>query len=216
MDSGGEAAAPRLLGAVLAGGGSTRLGRPKALERIGGTAMASLAVEALSDRCTPVVVITADEGIVQALDVPARPDVRAGEGPLTGIYTALCWAREVGAGGAVILGCDMPFVGAELIRRLTGRWKSGVLVATGPSGREPMCGVYGVEVIEVIDGCRSDGEWSVQGFLTEVGAKSTSPELLRGLGTHEEVFFNVNTQDELDQAEERWKVSCSRIRGGCR
>ncbi len=213
VDSRGEGGQPQLLGAVLAGGESRRLGRPKALVEFAGIPMASLAVDALAGSCSPVVVITGNESIVRALKVPARPDVRAGEGPLTGIYTALCWAREVGAPGVAILGCDMPFVSAEVVRRLVDAWGSGVLVAAGPSGREPLCGVYGVEVMEVIERRRKEGKWSVQGCLTEVEARFTPAELLRGLGTHEEVFFNVNTQAEVEEAEERWRTSRSRICG---
>lgn len=202
---------PSLLGAVLAGGRSRRLGRPKALVSVGGVPMGLRAAQALTASCSPVVAITGSEAIAKGLGLSARPDIEEGQGPLTGIFTALSWAREIGAPGTVILGCDMPFVCSTVIRRLVQGWRGCVHVAAGPSGREPMCGVYGVEIYDVIERSRSDGAWSVQDFLTEVGASSTDPDLLESLGTHAEIFFNVNTQGDLAAAEERWAAA----RAGC-
>ncbi|MFD1958725.1 NTP transferase domain-containing protein [Novosphingobium panipatense] len=78
-----------ILGAVLAGGQSTRFGSDKALAEIGGRTLLSLAVDMLSGWCE-LVVVTGRE-TAPARTVPDWP--RAGMGPL-GAWPPQCgWRR---------------------------------------------------------------------------------------------------------------------------
>ncbi|MDT8369296.1 MAG: nucleotidyltransferase family protein, partial [Longimicrobiales bacterium] len=90
----------RVLGVILAGGGSTRFGSPKAAARIAGRPMAGWVRRALEPHLDEVVIVTGDPSLAALLPIRSRPDALPGLGPLGGLFTALGWAREEGCAGA--------------------------------------------------------------------------------------------------------------------
>ena len=82
---------PVLIGVVLTGGASRRMGRTKALLEVRGTPMASRVADALSEarvrvRSSCTAVIRSNSA---PLDRPVLPDLHPGEGPLGGIVGVL-------------------------------------------------------------------------------------------------------------------------------
>src|SRR5258707_10256668 len=88
-----------VLGYVLAGGGSTRFGRDKALVEIDGAPML-LRMRALLAEITKQVSVIAAPHKYAALGVVGIGDRWEGEGPLAGIITALLTTKETGRGAA--------------------------------------------------------------------------------------------------------------------
>jgi molybdopterin-guanine dinucleotide biosynthesis protein A len=106
----------RILGAVLAGGRSSRFGSDKADALLKGRRLLDHAVQALSRHVEEVVVCGREtEGFVGLTDRPA-PNL----GPLGGINAALHHARKHGFSAVVTTGCDMPYFPAELFDALVG------------------------------------------------------------------------------------------------
>ena len=86
---------------ILAGGGSTRMGRAKAGLRLG--------------RCT---LLGHARALAAELGLPCRvqtQDDTPGQGPLGGVATAL---RRAQVERVLFLGCDMPFLTADFTRRI--------------------------------------------------------------------------------------------------
>ena len=97
-----------MLGAVLTGGASTRMGRDKALVEVDGVPMAERVAAALRDAgATAIARVGGASGDV----VDAFP----GEGPLGGLITALRWA---GGDAVVTAPCDMPWIEASHVQAL--------------------------------------------------------------------------------------------------
>lgn len=93
---------PPILGAVLAGGLSTRFGSDKALAEIEGRRLIDIAVAALERWCEKVVVVGRDQG-----PAPCIPDWPApGMGPLAGLASALRHAQEQGFAYVLTCGVD--------------------------------------------------------------------------------------------------------------
>lgn len=91
-----------ILGAVLAGGLSTRFGSDKALAEIDGRTLLSLAVDALSGWCEHVVVTGRETA-----PAPTLPDwPRAGMGPLGGLASAMHHALDEGYSAVLTCGVD--------------------------------------------------------------------------------------------------------------
>lgn len=91
-----------ILGAVLAGGLSSRLGSDKALAEIQGRTLISLAVDTLSGWCEHVVVTGRETA-----PAPTLPDwPRAGMGPLGGLAAALHHALDEGYEAVLSCGVD--------------------------------------------------------------------------------------------------------------
>ena len=79
-----------LVGAVLTGGSSRRMGRTKALIEIEGVPMASIVAEALAGAgCESVVAIGGEPDELSGLDIAVLPDEYPGQGPLGGVISAL-------------------------------------------------------------------------------------------------------------------------------
>ena len=84
------------VGAVLAGGSSTRMGVDKALIEIGGVPMVARAAAALTAAgAADVLVVGGDQARLGALGLRPLPDRYPGEGPLGGVITALSALRSL-------------------------------------------------------------------------------------------------------------------------
>ena len=111
---------------ILAAGGSTRLGRPKQLLMLHGETLVARVVRVVqAASLAPVVVVTGGnapevEAAVRGGGVHAvfNPDWQDGMGGSvrTGIATLLSESPAIAA--TVLLVCDQPFVGADLLRLL--------------------------------------------------------------------------------------------------
>lgn len=185
----------RVFGVVLAGGGSSRYGRPKALAPMAGAPMASWSVAALQAAALPVGVVSAIPEIGSALGVPARPDIEPGRGPLGGLWTALEWARERGDDGVFLLGCDMPLIGEALIQLVLGRPGDALAVAPiGSEGPEPMCALYRAACVPAVkEGLRS-ADQSLHALLKAVDADLVERDAVASVTDPEVSFWNVNTE----------------------
>lgn len=103
-------------GAVLTGGASRRMGRPKATVGVGGRPMARRVADALvAAGCLPVVAIGGDADVLGVLGLDVIADAHPGEGPLGAIVTALRWA---GGRDVVVAACDLPWLTAEVVGAL--------------------------------------------------------------------------------------------------
>jgi molybdopterin-guanine dinucleotide biosynthesis protein A len=122
------------LGAVLAGGRSSRFGSDKRQARFRGETLLFRSVRMLSAVCDEVVVVGGGRElrilIAEAFPVAAPssdpdskwiavpdviPDRHRGIGPLGGLHSALVAAREREMAGVIVLGCDMPLVTSGLL-----------------------------------------------------------------------------------------------------
>jgi len=105
---------PQPFGAVLAGGNSRRMGRPKADILLGdGRSMIAHAIAQMKKVCPVVVVVGGPP--VSIKDVLHLPDIAPGLGPLGGLNTLL------GSGLAsayLIVACDQPFLTPEIFHLL--------------------------------------------------------------------------------------------------
>ena len=107
----------RFLGAVLAGGRSTRFGSDKAEAVLEGRRLLDHAIRALGEHVDEVVLCGRTvEGMVCLPDRPAS-DL----GPLGGINAALHYARQHGFSAVITTGCDMPNFPTELFDTLVGQ-----------------------------------------------------------------------------------------------
>lgn len=190
----------QLLGVVLAGGESRRYGHPKALAHVGGRPMARWALDALGAHFPMCGMVGNEPSEAEGFGVPGRADVVPGLGPMGGLITALEWAKEVGLGGAFLLGCDMPLIEAALIGRILdfkgGRKSALVPAGPGPLGMEPLCAAYRIECLGAAKELAGSGKRSMKALLD---AFEFDLVPLEELGDADQValsFTNVNTVED--------------------
>jgi len=203
--SAADAAAP--LGVLLAGGRSTRYGAPKALARVAGMRIADRALGALRDTLPePVVAVANDPALGAQLDVPTRPDLTPGLGPLGGILTALHWAAEEERNGVLCVSCDMPFLVPDLLRRIValagqGAWDVVAPASEGPRGIEPLHAWYGPRCLPAVEAALAREDRRVVAFHGDVRVHRIPLEEVRRYGDPAVLFLNVNTPADRERAE---------------
>lgn len=183
----GRATVPPVIGAVLVGGASRRMGRPKAdLAHPGGGTLAEHAVRILRDAGAREVWLLGAGGTAAGLDgVPRLDDARADRGPLGGLVAALERARGLapdrtpsaapgGGPWVLLLACDLPYVDAGDARALARAAAAGAAPACAPrrDGRwEPLFACYdAARVAREAKSRLAAGSASLQGLLDAVGA----------------------------------------------
>jgi molybdopterin-guanine dinucleotide biosynthesis protein A len=173
-----------LLGAIVAGGASSRFGSDKALALLDGRPLIAHAHAAL-ERCTGAIVVCGRAwGGLPALDDVPVP----GLGPLGGIAAALTYAQANGFGHVLTIGCDMPGVPeallAELIARAPAFCSDAPILGCWPVGAAPGLAAR-------LAGHRAgvkDGALSIRRWAESIEAAAVPAPV---------ALFNVNTPADL-------------------
>lgn len=184
------------VGAVLAGGLSTRMGSPKALAELAGRPLVSrVAATVGSAGLEPVVVAKPDSPLpkldCRVLSEPAEP-----RHPLTGLVTAL----DASAGrGVVAIGCDMPLVPAQLLSWLA-QLEEEVAVCEVGGRLEPLLGRYSPRAADALAEARDAGR-PLREAVAELDPFIVGEDRIARFGDPRRIVFNVNTIDDLAAAE---------------
>jgi molybdopterin-guanine dinucleotide biosynthesis protein A len=192
------------LGAILAGGRSSRFGSPKTFVDVAGLPMLLRVRSALAAAVRDVVAVGHDP-LLSAAGLECRPDLRPGGGPMAGLQVALLWARERGLPGVLLAGCDMPFLSADLLRLIVER-AAAAPFAVAPVGSmggspEPLCTWYSVECLPEVDQRLDRGQLAMRELLSLPGVAQISPSEVRRFGDPSTLFMNVNTMADRERAE---------------
>lgn len=127
------------------------------------------------------------------------PDRRPGTGTLGGLLTAVLEAPAP----VVCVAWDMPFVPAPLIAALAAGLATADLclpVSGGKRGMEPLCAAYGPRTGPAMAEALDRGDLRAIAFHGSVRVRLLSEPEVSRFGAPEHLFFNVNTADELVQA----------------
>lgn len=141
-------------------------------------------------------------------DLEVVADTRPGLGALGGIYTAVVAAPAP----AVCVAWDMPFVSAPLLRALADGLAGHDAVlpeSSGPRRLEPLCAAYGPACRAAIEAALAAGDRRAVGFHPRISLGILPLSYVRRFGDPAELFFNVNTADDLAGAERLWRRHAS-------
>jgi molybdenum cofactor guanylyltransferase len=179
---------PVPVGAVLAGGASRRMGRPKAFVEVDGTAMARRVADTLAESgCRPVVAIGGDAEAMAGLGISTVADSHPGEGPLGAIITALEHAAPC---SVLVAACDLPWLDAATVAALIAARRGDVDVVAAATDRiEPLLSLWSPAALEHARAAFVAGERAVHVVLEglRVHTVEVAPSALR----------NVNRPDDL-------------------
>ncbi len=171
-----------ILGAVLAGGQSTRFGSDKAMAQLGGQSLLAHAVETLQEQCDAVVVVGRSEAPAPCL--PDRP--RAGMGPLGGIAAALHHAAQNGFSHVLTTAVDSFGCDADLPGQLSP--------APAFCESQPVIGLWPASAAPALDALlASPAKHSLRAFAQAVGARAVALT---------NIPHNINTPADLAAAQE--------------
>lgn len=182
---------PKVFGAILIGGKSTRMGQPKHLIEVNGEAWLEYTIEQLKSVVDEVV-------IVGTGDIPAHisavrlPDVQDLSGPLSGILAAMRWAPNA---GWLVCACDLPQVSSDALRWLLnnrgpGVW--GVVPRFVSESVEPLLAYYDWRAGRLFESIAAEG-----GHAPHLISRHSSVVTPRPPADLASAWTNVNSPDEM-------------------
>ena len=187
-----------VVGYVLAGGQSLRMGKDKALLPWGEKTLLDHALSRLREATSRApAILTGPEPRYSDRGAPVFPDVVPEAGALGGVLTGL-ERLPPDADFGLFLAVDLPFVPVELLRLLVSRAEAGIdaVVAFSPSGPEPLCAVYARTAIEAVRRSVEAGELKMTSFWTALCVHALYEAALAELGDPATLFRNLNTPAE--------------------
>ena len=199
-----------VVGVVLCGGESSRMGEDKAKLRIGERAMVDHVVGALSGACEEVVLACGTSPRYEDRGLKLVMDSSGGRGPLEGIASCI---EATQAEWALVLACDLPRVTPELPLSLLKRAQEedlDVCLFESRRRREPLMAAYRRTGLPAMRAALSSGRRRVDSFYElEVDGERLKVGILRESELTQaarelDVARNLNTPAELSSERARF------------
>ena len=186
---------------ILAGGKSSRLGRNKALQVIGGKSLIRWVVDRLVTLSTEIIIATARGEAIpcsSTATITTVADIYPDKGPLGGIYSGL-----IASSGprAIVVSCDTPFLSTGLLEYMTRLSPTfDVVVPRIKDEVEPLCAVYSKNCVAPIRGLLQQNELRIIELFPMVKVRYVEEDEIDNFDPEHLSFFNINTQADLERA----------------
>lgn len=190
-----------IIGVILAGGRSRRMGKDKAFLEMGGVSFVERIVKTLSPKFLTIAIVSKELQKFQSLrGVYLVQDLFQEQHTLGGITSALSHFRGK---DCFIFACDLPFLNPDLIQLMIQR-RNGydVLIPRSRHGLESLHAIYTGKCLAAMKSAVHQGEWGLERFIRKMRFGIVEPETLHRFDPEELSFLNVNTPAELKRARE--------------
>ena len=175
---------------ILAGGGSRRMGRDKALLPVGRETLIERLSEQLVDYFDEIIISVSSDRNYGFLPYKKVQDIDGGQGPMMGLYSTLGQSRNE---KNLVISCDIPDIGIPFVERMVKMAEGYDIVVPLSKGEkyEPLFAVYAKSVRKEM------------ALLLEAGERSLLPLFdilnIRTLSIEGESWFkNLNTPQDYE------------------
>jgi len=186
------------LGVIVAGGRSSRMGREKAVESFRGRTILSRIVSVLSPQVDEIVInANGDRSRFSAFGLSVIADLRPEVGtPLAGLHTALSLGKEKCCDAVLTVPSDAPFLPADLAELLLAAGGQAAIAASGGQAHY-LTGLWSPALLGKIEQALAQPRFPrLQDWARDCGAA-----IVEWPAHPYDPFFNVNTPEELAEAE---------------
>jgi len=187
---------------IQAGGESRRIGRDKALLPFLGQPLIMRLLSRLASVADELLVTSNQPENYRFLGLTPTPDLLPGLGALGGLYTALSIATHP---YVAVVACDMPFASPELFAfELVMLLETGVdvVIPRTAAGTEPFHAIYKRETcLSHVHAALEAGKRRVDAWFHNVNIRYLEPEDIQPYDPDGLAFLNINTMDDLWEAE---------------
>lgn len=187
---------------IQAGGQSSRMGTNKALLLFNGQPLIRRILQRLLPIAQEILITSNQPDDLFFLGYPVFPDLLPGQGVLGGLYTALFYAQSP---AVAIIAVDMPFTSLQLLQwqlDLLTTGNTDVVIPSSHDGLEPFHAIYRRETcIEAVKQAVDVGQKRMISWFPNVNVRVLSENEVRSIDPSGKTFINVNTPEDLAQAE---------------
>lgn len=180
---------PMVLGCILIGGKSSRMGRAKHLLSTDGATWLQRTADCLATVCQQVVV--AGLGDMADCTLPRLPDAPGVQGPLAGLLSVMRWQPWA---TVLACACDLPDMSADALHWLLAQRSAGAWAVIPKVGahHEPLLALYDFRIRPTLEGMAQAGIHRLTTLIGADGVRVLSPpSALHG------AWRNVNTPEML-------------------
>lgn len=194
-------------GIILSGGQSLRMGKDKALMKVGEKTIIEIIIEKLKPFCEEIIISADDVEKYYKFGSKVVPDKYKDSGPLAGIYSSLL---ESNTEKNFIISCDLPLVSSGLIKQLIEMNSDKEIILPVADGKyHQLCGIYSKSVLEKAEEILREGEKEKRrkGEGEKARKRKTSVKRLLDVcevelvdvtkTVRENEFLNMNTKEEF-------------------
>ncbi|MGV3720005.1 MAG: molybdenum cofactor guanylyltransferase [Actinomycetota bacterium] len=187
----------------LAGGGSSRMGSPKAWLEFDGRPLLNHLVERMLEVFPEVVVVAAPEQELPPVPVRIVADKRPGEGPLAGLEVGL---REVTRPLAFVSSCDAPFLSPAAALQLAQLCEGYDAVVPRWQGRlQPLHAVYRASLRPLVSRQLTEARRRMTDFIDQIAARIVDEDTLQEADPSGRTFLNMNSPEDYRHAQRLWR-----------
>jgi molybdenum cofactor guanylyltransferase len=201
---------PHILGVILAGGASRRMGGgDKGFADLGGQPMLAHVIRRFQPQVFKLILnANGDQARFANYAIPVVPDLDDSEqGPMSGIIAAMDWARRTAPqiSAVVTVTTDIPFLPLDLVARLAAASPHGPAIAVSGGQRHPTAGLWPLALKSALQSALDHKKLSVNAFAEAHSAIAVSFPFGESGGSESsgvliDPFFNANTPDDLAAA----------------
>jgi len=189
---------------IQAGGQSQRMGRDKALVHLAGKPLIEHVLSHVGGLGDEIIITTNHPEGLSYLGIRLESDPIPGAGSLAGLHTAMKAAHHA---HTLVLACDMPFISRPLLEYMVELSpKADVIVPLRNGFFEPLHAVYSQSCLQPIETVLMDGNTNVVSFYDHVQVRIIDEIELAQYDPRGMSFFNINTPEDLAQAEDYLRV----------
>lgn len=189
---------PEAVGAILAGGASTRMGVDKAQVVVAGRPMVEWVAEALRPVCAQVVVVGRTEPLAGLAPVPDPGAPH--QGPLSGLVAAFDTA---GPRPVLVVAVDQPWTRTATLRHLAERVGDLAAVPVVGGVRQTTCAAYPAGLAELAAAELAAGG-SIQTVLDVAAFDPVTEREWRAWDEDGRSFYSADTPEAIEEGLRRW------------
>ncbi len=155
-----------LIGVVLMGGKSSRMGRDKSLLELNNQSLYKIAGQKLAIYCNQIFLsVNEKQKAENTYEYPCIKDLYEAEGPIGAILSCMNKLET----SILILGCDMPFISSDDIKTLIDKRNKNNICTTffNPTEQiyEPLLSIWETTSLPLLETYFANGNRSLQKFL---------------------------------------------------
>ena len=191
----------KILGTVLAGGKSVRLGMDKSQVKLADKLLIDYILSEIIEEFKEILIV-ANKSIdfQKSNKISVIEDFKKDLGPLGGVFTAMKWIKENNKDYQWVstFPTDSPFFKNKILKDFFNEIhpeESKLFFIKSNNTRHNIFGLWSLELMNMLEEDLNKGERKVEVWANSVGVKVINMDFEK-----DDPFFNINTKEDLEKA----------------